>query len=133
MNIESGQISSPRRINIVTLISSRKLRQKVGSFRKGTPVTSKEPVLQEANSSLWEVTVDLLFSHGHQVGAIQGHVEVCLLLEYYMRRERGSIKDKTPEGADVGNIIILYNGSEHYPKTFKDLYPLYPQPFFSFL
>lgn len=52
-----------------------KTKDRVDYFRKVIPVRSKEPVLQEANSSLWEVRVDLLFSHGyHQVGVIQSHM-----------------------------------------------------------
>ena len=67
-----------------------------------TPVRAKEPGLQETNSSLWEVRVDLSCSHGPpQAGAIQGHTEVQLLLECYMRCEGGSIQNKMLEGAAI--------------------------------
>lgn len=49
-----------------------------------------------------------------------------------MRCDGGHIQDKMPEGADLRNIIILYNMPlSNTPKTFKSLYPLYPQTFSS--
>lgn len=51
--------------------------------------------------------------------------ETHFLLEYYMRCDRGSIQDKMPEGADLRNIIILYNmplsNSQRHSQVFTTL------------
>lgn len=124
MNIESCKVSQRRKINTVALISLGKLKTKdrVGDFRKVTPVRSKEPGLQEAKSSLWLVRVGLLCSHRHQVGATQGHTEVHLLLEYYMRSEGGSIQDEMPEEAEIQEIQSPFKmplkTNQRHSKTF---------------
>lgn len=51
--------------------------------------------------------------------------EMHFLLEYYMRCDGGSIQDKMPEGADLRNIIILYNmplsNSQRHSQVFTTL------------
>lgn len=87
-----------------------KTKDRAVYFRKVTPVRSKEPVLQEANSSLWKVRTDLLFFMDIiKLVPSTAIWEMHLFLEEYMRCDGRSIQDKTPEGADRRNIIILYN------------------------